>query len=107
MKKWPNFNWYLQPGVIRGDLKKVMWEENLARGKFDNFGEALGILVDMMLLAEGDVFVGKFTSSVDRLVLNLLSYRKRGLVPFKSLDAPWCADWAQLVGRTKLGFFNC
>lgn len=38
-KKWPQFAWLFQPGLERGELKKVRWEQNLLKNRYDNYGE--------------------------------------------------------------------
>ena len=73
------------------------------------------VLVDMLLLTETDVLVGKFSSNHDRLVYALMANARRGSVclpPFVSLDHPWCADWGVRqpivkIGNTTMGGFLC
>lgn len=47
-------------------------------------------LLDVYAMAACHAFVGKLTSHVARLALELMSARRGHLVPFISLDAPWC-----------------
>lgn len=65
------------------------------------------MLVDLLLLAEGDLLVGKFTSNMDRLALSLMAAKKGGLVPYVSLDSKWCSDWGVRSGESKHGRFFC
>ncbi len=106
-KNWPQFVWLFQKNQDRGERKKRRWESTLKRGIFNNFLEAQSILTDMFLLAEGDLFLGKFTSNVDRIAFSLLTTKKRGLVPFISLDSSWCSDFGARVGVSKYGPFLC
>ena len=60
---------------------------------------ALMGVVDALLLARCDVLVGKFTSGLFRAAYALASARRAGaLVPFLSLDAPWCSDYGVPTG---------
>lgn len=106
-KKWPMFNWFYQRHQDRGELKKIRWESALKRGVYNNFLEARSILTDIFLLSEGDMFVGKFTSNVDRIAISLMTSRKKGLVPFISLDSKWCSDFGAPAGQSKHGNFYC
>lgn len=101
--RWPQFKWFFLPGQERGALKNASWTENLAKKKFDNFLEAQHTLVDISLMAEGDAFVGKFTSNIDRLVYALLVAKKQSLVPYVSLDSTWCMDHGQQAGTSFSG----
>eukprot|EP00614_Pseudopedinella_elastica_P039475 CAMPEP_0181262702 /NCGR_PEP_ID=MMETSP1097-20121128/2179_1 /TAXON_ID=35684 /ORGANISM="Pseudopedinella elastica, Strain CCMP716" /LENGTH=164 /DNA_ID=CAMNT_0023361423 /DNA_START=90 /DNA_END=580 /DNA_ORIENTATION=- len=90
---WPQFRW----------LSRI-WEENMRLGKLDNFLEAQGVITDLLLMAEGDAFVGKFTSNLDRIAYSLMCARRGGLAPYYSLDgSAWCADWGQLAGKSDYG----
>jgi len=106
-KQWPEFNWLVVPGFERGEVKKSKWEANLRSGALDNFGEAQAALVDLLLMSEGDAFVGKFTSNLDRIAYSLLAASKGGLVPYMSLDSKWCNDWGRNAGTSKFGTFFC
>ena len=86
---------------------KLKWEANLRSGAMDNYGEAEAALVDLLLLAEGDAFVGKFTSNLDRIAYSLIAARKGGLAPYQSLDSKWCNDWARNAGTSVFGTFFC
>jgi hypothetical protein len=61
--------------------------------------DALLGAVDALLLARCDVLVGKFSSGLFRAAYALAAARRGGaLLPFVSLDAPWCADHAVPAG---------
>jgi len=71
------------------------WDKN-QQPSLENFYSAQKILIDLFLLAEGSVFVGKFTSNVDRLAYSLMANRVGGYAPFVSLDeSPWCFDYTR------------
>lgn len=46
--------------------------------------------MDMLLLAETDILVGKFTSNLFRSAVELRAGRTRCVPPVVSLDAAWC-----------------
>jgi hypothetical protein len=79
----------------------------LKKGEIDAYLEAQNVIIDIMLLSEGDAFVGKFSSNIDRIAFALLSAKKKGLSPYTSLDSKWCFDFGQQAGQTKLGPFRC
>ena len=56
-------------------------------------------LVDMMLLADTDILVGKFTSNLFRGAVELRAGRLGALPPFVSLDAAWCFLYKGIVVR--------
>ncbi len=58
---YPQFNWLVVPGNDRSAVKTRKWEANLKDGTMDNYMEAQAALTDLLLMAEGDMFVGKFT----------------------------------------------
>jgi hypothetical protein len=107
IKAWPMFTWHVVPGLDRGELKKAHWDSNLRQKKFDSFFEAQAALVDLFLMSEGDAFVGKFTSNLDRIAYSLLVGKKQGLVPYASLDSTWCMDWGMPAGKSIYGNFHC
>ena len=51
-----------------------------------------------LMLSRCDLFVGKFTSNFFRAAYSLAAARCDCVVPFVSLDAPWCFDYGQRVG---------
>jgi hypothetical protein len=101
--RWPQFKWFFLRDQERGVLKNNSWTENLAKKRFDNFIEAQNTLVDMSLMSEGDAFVGKFTSNIDRLTYALQVAKKQSLVPYVSLDSTWCMDHGQQAGTSFSG----
>ena len=81
---------------------------SLKDGSFDSYLEAQAVLTDLLFLSEGDLFVGKFTSNIDRIAYALMAARHNFLVPFISLDSTWCLDFGRKVGRTSRGkLFYC
>jgi hypothetical protein len=107
LANYPQFSWHVVPGLDRGETKKHKWEANLRDGSMDNYAEAQAALVDLSLMAEGDAFVGKFTSNLDRIAFSLLVAKQQGLVPYVSLDSKWCQDWARNAGSSIYGQFFC
>jgi hypothetical protein len=73
----------------------------------DSYLEAENLIIDIMMLSEGDAFVGKFTSNIDRISFALMCARKGGLLPYTSLDSSWCFDFGVKAGETPMGRFNC
>ncbi|KAJ1475578.1 hypothetical protein T484DRAFT_1967847 [Baffinella frigidus] len=68
-------------------------EDKLKRASTsDKTEQAMGVVVDISILALSDAFVGTFTSALSRVAFQL-SYSQKGFVkPYVSLDIPWC--WA-------------
>ena len=62
------------------------WHENASAGVSD----LRSFLTDVDKLAACSAFVGKLTSNVARLVLEVMSARRGRVVPYVSLDAAWC-----------------
>jgi len=58
--------------------------------------------IDMMMLAQCDLFVGKFTSNFFRIAYELRAASCDCVPPFTSLDAPWCFDYAVQAGTSRL-----
>lgn len=86
------------------------YDRALKAGMIDAAADARAFLVDLMLLAEADAFVGKFTSNIARIAFALSNARKGGdcVVPFYSLDATWCADAGKKrAGWSIYGTFTC
>jgi len=76
-------------------IEKVL-EKNLINGR-EVFEDSM---LDILLLSEGDAFVGKFTSNVARLAFELMYTKenKECIRPFVSLDASWCFNFGQRIG---------
>ena len=71
-------------------------EQGLSSGEVDAIDEFRSFFVDMYLLAEGDGFVGGFTSRAARLSYSLMSAGSRGcLKPYISTDINWCLAYAR------------
>ena len=79
----------------------------MERGVLDAASEFERVLVDVHLLRQGDAFVGKFTSNLDRIAYALIAARSRCLKPFVSLDSLWCHDWSNKNGKSLFGPFLC
>ena len=90
-----NYTWLIRPTVRRqwpeDAHTRLQVETALLQKRVDGYTEMVDVLVDMLLLAETDVLVGKFSSNLDRLVYALMANARRGSVclpPFVSLDHP-------------------
>ena len=79
-------------------------EQLLDRGEVDPWEEFHGFLTDVLLMAECDGMVGKFTSSIDRLVYPLMVQRAGRPVPYYSLDTPWSDEAPMLYDPTSGAF---
>jgi hypothetical protein len=86
--KWPEFTWHFTERPRTKDHKFI--EKQIADGEVDAVAEGEAALVDVLLLAQADMFVLKMTSNIDRLVLELAGAKGRCVPPHTSLDAPWC-----------------
>ena len=68
-------------------------EDKLARASFaEKEHQSLGVVTDIEMLANASAFVGTFTSALNRVAFQLSFSRKGYVMPFVSLDIPWC--WA-------------
>jgi len=56
----------------------------------DGFELGAEAVVDMLLLSEASVFIGKFTSSFFRAALEIAGGRCKCVPPYSSLDSSWC-----------------
>ena len=91
---------------------ETAWQEG---GEIEPWQEFYSFLVDVLLLAEGDGFVGKFTSNIDRIVYALMAGRAGCHRPYVSLDAAFCfGGWGLSIdstvarnATTGLGKFPC
>ena len=95
------YTWFYLHGNPQRKGLATRIEKQLKRGGLDGFLEGANFLIDVLLLAETDVFVGKFTSNLDRLVHALQVGRDGCVRPFASLDAPWCFDFGGMAGRVR------
>uniref|UniRef100_A0A7S0EW27 EGF-like domain-containing protein n=1 Tax=Hanusia phi TaxID=3032 RepID=A0A7S0EW27_9CRYP len=65
---------------------------------------ALSSLVDVFLLSAGDYFVGSFGGHMSRLAFELMVGRKGFLVPYESVDRPWCFESDRHYGTGFIDF---
>jgi hypothetical protein len=65
----------------------------LANDRIDGCKEARNSLLDILLLSECEVFIGKFSSNLDRLAYSLMYGRTGQYRPYVSLDNAWCFDF--------------
>lgn len=112
-----------RPKLRRGQVGDIMQVEVMLHQRLsDGYEDAMTVLVDLLLLAECDAFVGKFSSNIDRIAYSMMVARRGGelarglaakqgagsatsgvgaaaptpklcLPPYISLDHPWCADF--------------
>jgi hypothetical protein len=106
---WTEFKWFYQSDAVvdRSEKKKLDWEFNSGSRNMDNYLEAQLLLIDIFMLAEGDMIMGKFTSNIDRIAFALASAQRRGLIPYHSIDSTWCFDYGSRIGKSQLGTFDC
>ena len=57
------------------------------------------IMTDVELLARSDFMVSAFSTNVARLAYELNAARRNCLVPFVSVDIPWCHNNGQAMGK--------
>ena len=79
-------------------------------GGATNMELAMLTSIDVMLLAQCDLFVGKMTSNLFRAAYELHSGQCDCAAPFESLDSPWCFDWGVRAGGGGTGSnatFDC
>lgn len=98
----------LQPTKL-SDLDGIIVDDIYAResrdlikhslSEFDFDAEFRDFIVDIMLLADTDGFVGKFTSNVDRIAYSLGVGQRGCAVPFISLDSYWCNNFGKQTGK--------
>ena len=63
--------------------------------------------IDVMLLSQCDLFVGKFSSNFFRAAYELKSATCDCASPFESLDHPWCFDWLEPTGGSGNMTYPC
>lgn len=93
----------LMDAVLKG--KQSQGDEGETQPAFDPRADALAAMTDLLLLADCDALVVKFTSNLGRQALALSNAFKGGdcVVPYLSLDSPWCAGHGKKVGRSYVG----
>lgn len=110
---YPEYRWIFWNGSNENDQRLFAshgtnnWDTimmmNVAANRTDLNEEAARLAsVDSMLLAKCDMFVGKFSSNFFRFAYELKSAACNCVVPYASLDAPWCNDYAAPAGRSIL-----
>jgi hypothetical protein len=77
------------------DKSKGEWTENRLRtGKIERGQLLRSTLLDIEVLSRAAVIVGHFASNLSRLAFSLaVGFSGSGLVPFVSVDGPWCYHW--------------
>jgi len=76
------------------EKSKREWTENRLRTGMIERGELLrSTLLDVELLSRAAVFVGHLASNLSRLAYSLAVGSAGGIVPFISVDGPWCYHW--------------
>jgi len=109
-QRYPKFQWLFLPSTImdRNEaVRNVNMDELLRKRDFDHYTEGQNAVIDMLLLSEGDAYVGKFTSNIDRISFALLAAKHNSLVPYKSMDSTWCMDWGKPAGVSTFGNYHC
>ncbi|KAL7545460.1 hypothetical protein ACHAWF_008809 [Thalassiosira exigua] len=102
---YTEFTWMYQQ--LEKSSRSVIEWDSIKRSNVSTFALAQEVLLDIFLLAEGDIFIGKFTSNVDRIAYALMTFRKTSLSPYLSLDSPFCFDWGVKSGKSLYGEFDC
>jgi len=110
---YPQVYWLISPaGATASQLRN---KEGGANHRFEQLAYESGannmdlarefqeVLLDVLLLADTDGFVGKFTSNIDRISYALNFGRRGCATPFVSLDAYWCSDYGLETGKTVAG----
>eukprot|EP00928_Gymnodinium_smaydae_P071018 TRINITY_DN5470_c0_g5_i1.p1 TRINITY_DN5470_c0_g5~~TRINITY_DN5470_c0_g5_i1.p1 ORF type:complete len:464 (+),score=89.37 TRINITY_DN5470_c0_g5_i1:279-1670(+) len=82
----------------RGEQQSVVFDD--ITGRIDLGREYREVLLDILLLADADGFVGKFTSNIFRLAYALNFGLRRCAAPYVSLDSFWCNAFGEPGGRT-------
>ena len=68
-------------------------EHRLGRGYVQQRELALATLLDLTLMSHADYFVGHFASNLSRLAYLLAVAHHRRMIPYWSVDGPWCYHW--------------
>jgi len=65
-------------------------------------------MIDILLLVGGEAYVGHFSSNISRLVVALGTYLRAGvLMPYVSLDIPWCWGGGNAIEIADFGVWQC
>jgi len=105
--RYPEFQWLFLRNSMRFSAEPTeahnpttqRMESRVAGGALDGESVAMQSLVDMLLLSETDVLVGKFTSNLFRAALEYRGGQLGGLPAFVSLDATWCFGFRGTIVR--------
>jgi len=68
-------------------------EHRLGHGRISRKDLALATILDLILMSEADFFVGHLASNLSRLAYILSVIHHKRMVPFWSVDGPWCYHW--------------
>jgi len=111
--QFPSYTWLKWTDAITftkqlfSEHPDVVWDDIIRLNEANNrteVNEHAGLLtsIDLMLLAQCDFFVGKFTSNFFRIAYELKAAQCDCAPPFASLDAPWCFDYAAEAGTSSI-----
>jgi hypothetical protein len=91
------------------ERREIFLEQRLFRADLRTRQRHLqDIMVDILLLAGSEAFVGHFSSNVSRLVVALGTFLRGGtLMPFVSLDIPWCWGGGRPTDISGFGVWQC
>lgn len=89
---------------IEYNLTLLRWDwqfhHNIANRHWDYNREVADTsIIEMMMLAKTNLFVGQSTSNFFRFALELKSASCDCVPVFYSLDSPWCFDFAARAGK--------
>eukprot|EP00928_Gymnodinium_smaydae_P057568 TRINITY_DN40791_c0_g1_i1.p1 TRINITY_DN40791_c0_g1~~TRINITY_DN40791_c0_g1_i1.p1 ORF type:complete len:182 (-),score=10.72 TRINITY_DN40791_c0_g1_i1:8-553(-) len=96
-QEYPEYNWIYENRPPAFDTEIVpegmRVEEAITKKIID--GKAIGhsAFMDILLLSEGQVIVGKFMSNTGRAALEFGAGKNACLTPYASLDSSWCFDY--------------
>lgn len=71
-------------------------------GACDPVEDVKTMLLDLVLMSEGDVFIGGFSTNVARAAYEIMVARKGCYPPFVSIDIPWCHNNGNSIGTDHL-----
>ena len=109
--EYPEYEWLHYEEAIsfstKANPKDQKWDfvlknnkERSASGESDNPNMRIATLttLDVYMLSQCDLFVGKFSSNFFRAAYELKAASCDCAAPFESLDHAWCFDWLENVG---------
>lgn len=74
------------------------WDLFNIKGNMFRNAEFEAVLLDILLFADTDGIIGKFTSNIARIAFSLNFGRRGCAMPFISLDSFWCFGYMQRNG---------